>query len=184
MLDKTIDERIVDLLKRKDVGGVRLFMDTYAGFMFHVCNKVLMNTPEAEEATQDAVLKIMNAIDTFNEGSSFKAWCYTISYRTSIDYKRKSKIHTDIAVVHDLADGDTADALIKIDETKESVQSLLKHIDDESRLIISLFYLEEKNIKEVVDITGLTESNVKIKLFRARKELAKHANKYFDTYSV
>jgi DNA-directed RNA polymerase specialized sigma24 family protein len=58
----------------------------------------------------------------------------------------------------------------------------LSHLDEEARTIVSLFYLEEKNIKELMEITGLSESNIKIKLFRARKELSLHANKYFEKY--
>ncbi|MBK6499311.1 MAG: sigma-70 region 4 domain-containing protein [Saprospiraceae bacterium] len=65
-------------------------------------------------------------------------------------------------------------------ETKTGIDSLLSHLDDESRVIFSLYYLEEKNIKEGVEITGLTESNIKIKLFRARKELLPFATKYSD----
>ena len=74
----------------------------------------------------------------------------------------------------------TSDQHIQESETKVAIQSLLSHLDDESKMIVSLYYLEEKNIKEVVEITGLTESNIKIKLFRARKELARYAPKYFE----
>ena len=38
--------------------------------------------------------------------------------------------------------------------------------------LITLYYLQEKNIKDVSIITGITEANIKVKLFRARKQLA------------
>ncbi len=69
---------------------------------------------------------------------------------------------------------------LKKEELEQKIDELLKKLEDEDRQLIQLFYLEEMSIKEVVEITGLTESNVKIKLFRARKYLAEHTSQYFE----
>ncbi|MBC7884644.1 MAG: sigma-70 family RNA polymerase sigma factor [Saprospiraceae bacterium] len=175
-----VDEGMVRLLREGDRKAVNTFVDRYGQFMYHVCYKVLLNTDEAEEATQDAVMKVIQAIENFKLKSSFKAWCYTIAFRTAIDYKRKVRKHVDLEGEYELANEDMADDNIHYDETKQGIQLLMRHLDDESRMVISLFYLEEKNIREVIALTGLTESNVKIKLFRARKEMTKHADKYFE----
>ena len=74
-----------------DRKAINYFVDTYGSFMYNVCYKILLANGEAEEATQDAVMKAVKAIATYDQKASIKAWCYTIAYRTAIDYKRKSK---------------------------------------------------------------------------------------------
>jgi len=180
MQDLTIDERWISLLSKGDRKTISYFTNTYGSFMYNVCYKILLNSSEAEEATQDAIMKALKALTSFDIKSSFKAWCYTIAYRTAIDYKRKIKYTSDLSAGIEIAHHAMADDDVNNSETKSSIISLLSHLDEESRLIISLFYLEEKNIRELMKITGFTESNIKIKLFRARKELALHAPKYFE----
>lgn len=170
---------IPDLLKG-DRNIIRFFVDTYGGFMYNVCYKILLSSADAEEAAQDAIMKAVNAIASYDPKSSIKAWCYTIAYRTAIDYKRKIKYTVALDHSNEVAYDRSSDDQIHQDETRSVIQSLLSHLDDESKMIVGLYYLEEKNIKEVIQITGLTESNIKIKLFRARKELAKFASKYFE----
>ncbi|MBK9735955.1 MAG: sigma-70 family RNA polymerase sigma factor [Saprospiraceae bacterium] len=180
MAPNIMDARMVKLLQTGDRRAINTFVDSYGQFIYHVCYKVLLNAFEAEEAAQDTVMKVLKALDTFEPSYSLKAWCYTIAFRTAIDFKRKIRRHEDLSSSPELSNDSYADQNMHNKETRYGIEMLLRHLDDESRSVISLFYLEEKNIKEVIDITGLTESNVKIKLFRARKELAKHAEKYFD----
>jgi len=181
MQDLVIDNTWVSLLLKGDRKAIYDFTENYGQFMFNVCYKVLLNMAEAEEATQDALLKVLNALHSYDTRSSFKAWCYTIAFRTAIDYKRKIKYTLDLNNGIEMVHPDKADDKLNTNETKQNILSLLAHLDPESRSIISLFYLEEKNIRELMQITGLTESNIKIKLFRARKDLALHAHKYFET---
>ena len=81
----------IPLLIKGDRKTINFFVDTYGSFMYNVCYKILLSQTEAEEATQDAVMKAIKAIVVFDQKASIKAWCYTIAYRTAIDYRRKIK---------------------------------------------------------------------------------------------
>lgn len=168
----------VRLLLSGDRKTISIFTDTFGQFMYNVCYKILQNSAEAEEATQDAVMKVLKNLHSFDINSSLKAWCYTISYRTAIDYKRKVKYTSDLSTISNYTVGGQADEIVEDDEKKSTVAKLISMLDDESRVIVTLFYLEERNIKEVMELTGMTESNIKIKLFRARKQMAEYANKF------
>lgn len=170
----------INKMMNGDRKAILYFVDTYSQFMYNVCYKILQTVAEAEEATQDATMKAINGIGKFDQSASLKAWCYTIAYRTAIDYKRKMQYTLALDHTTDMAFGISSDQNITSSETKSAILSLLSHLDDESKMIVDLYYLEEQNIKEVADITGLTESNVKIKLYRARKTLAQYADKYSE----
>ncbi|MBK6499310.1 MAG: sigma-70 family RNA polymerase sigma factor [Saprospiraceae bacterium] len=81
----------ISLLLSGDRKAITYFTDNYGQFMYHVCYKVLLSTHDAEEAAQDAVLKAIKGLDRYDRSASLKAWCYTIAYRTAIDYKRRLK---------------------------------------------------------------------------------------------
>jgi len=57
-------------------------------------------------------------------------------------------------------------------ERKVIIERTLESMPKEESLILTLFYLEENSIKDVALITSLSESNVKVRLFRARKRFA------------
>ncbi|HOH22443.1 MAG TPA: sigma factor-like helix-turn-helix DNA-binding protein [Bacteroidales bacterium] len=53
-------------------------------------------------------------------------------------------------------------------ERTEIVQNVLNQMQKGDALLLTLYYMEDNSIKDIVKITGLNESNVKVKLFRAR----------------
>ena len=146
--------------------------------VYGLCLKILKQPSLAEEAAQDVFVKAYQKLASFKAHSTFKTWIYQITYRTAIDYFRKQK---DIWAAlpedreHSAWIEPSADPqqIIERRESNEEMMLALQRLPAEQAVILQLYYLEEKNIKEVVQITGLTESNVKIKLYRARKALRK-----------
>ena len=65
--------------------------------------------------------------------------------------------------------GDTS--LLECEDRKEVVRQALRRLPPDEALLLTLFYLEESSQEEISQITGYTLSNIKVKLFRARKHL-------------
>ncbi|MBP9195850.1 MAG: sigma-70 family RNA polymerase sigma factor [Saprospiraceae bacterium] len=156
------------------------FVDAYSAYIYNVSHRILQRNQESEEATQDTCIKIINKIGDYNRTSPFKAWIFTVAYRTAIDYKRKQKRNSDESVLMYQASSMNADGDLEQMEASRKIHQLLAHLSEEDGTLVQLYYLNEMSIKEIVDATGFSESNIKIKLFRARKEMAKHIDKYFD----
>jgi RNA polymerase sigma-70 factor, ECF subfamily len=167
-------------LSKGNSSAVADLLQTHGSFVFTIINRILLNTTESEEATQDVFMKIIKSIQNYDPTSSFKAWVYAIAYRTAIDYTRKRKKGQSTIEGLAIDSQSYADTEINEHEQKIKISQLLTHLDLESRNIVTLYYLEEKNIKEITLLTGMSESNIKTKLFRARKELANHVHKYID----
>lgn len=167
-----------------DRKAITTFTEIYGQFMYSICFNILRKKADAEEAAQDAILKVLKSLHTFDRQSSLKAWCYTIAYRTAIDYARKIK--TNVALEHamQMSSESPADSILNDSERSLYIHSLMDQLDEESKKIVTLYYLEEKNIKEVEKITCQTESNIKIKLFRARKKMAEYAHMYLSDNEI
>ena len=146
----------------------------YQDKMYSVCMSILKNKAESQEATQDTFLKAFKALKDYNADSKFSSWLYKIAYRTSLDYIRKRKKTSDLDTIEGgmlTSDESKTDSL----ENKELSNLLLNAMDslpEEEAVVLRMFYLEEMSIKELEEITGLSKSNVKVKLFRARKKMA------------
>ncbi len=148
----------------------------YQSMVFSICFNVLKQRVVAEEAAQDVFVKVYKKLSSFEERSSFKTWIYRIAFRTAIDHQRKRKLLTTSIDQEDrplqLADGSkTSQEAMEMVDRQTALESAIRKLDGEDSVLISLYYFEEKNVKEVSEVLGLTESNVKIKLFRARKKL-------------
>jgi RNA polymerase sigma-70 factor (ECF subfamily) len=137
--------------------------------------RILGNKMLAEEATQDTFIKTYHGLAEFRAESSLKTWIYSIAYRTSIDYARRQKRSLQVRALDqekDFANDSSGDVESMEEQDRHSwLQRGIALLPADQAAIVSIYYLQEKNIKEVSEITGLTESNIKIKLFRARKSL-------------
>ena len=146
----------------------------YEQMAFTIAFRIIGNREEAEEATQDAFLKMYRALPDFHFESKFSTWFYRIVYHTALTALRQQRPTVDYeAYCTDLTtdEMDSASAWLERKDRKEVVAQALKQLPSDEALLLTLFYLEECAIEEIRQITGYTEANVKTKLFRARKHL-------------
>jgi len=149
----------------------------YQDMVMSIAMRVLQQREDAEDTAQICFLKAYEKLATFKGDSLFSTWLYRISYHTAISKYRQKKAVREIRTTK-FSDQETHIA----DEFKESVtededelqrlEKALQKIEPEERGLISLYYTQELAVAEISKITSLSESNVKVKLFRIRKKLA------------
>jgi RNA polymerase sigma-70 factor (ECF subfamily) len=154
----------------------RRLVEKYQSYVFTIALRVLKQREPAEEVAQDVFLKVFQTLDSFEGKSKFSTWLYTITYRSAIDVARKKRLHT-----QDLEDERTRnrkddfheDGLQRVSrqDLQENLQAAIDQLDPLDASIITLYYLQEKMVKEIAEITGLTETNIKTKLYRLRDRL-------------
>ncbi len=174
------DNELVDGLINKDPIIIGRFIDLFGSFVYSIVFNVCGTKQDSEEATQDVILKVLKHIEKYDYSSSLKTWIYTIAKRTAIDYKRRIKYSLNIDEVYDMkSESSTSNMLDKMDERK-MIDALLTELKEDDRELVELYYLQELSNAEIAEITGLSLSNIKVKLFRARKLLADKMDKYID----
>jgi RNA polymerase sigma-70 factor (ECF subfamily) len=154
----------------------RTLVEKYQNYVFTVAFKVLKNREEAEEAAQDAFLKAYKALAGFEQRSKFATWLYQIAWRTAIDRYRArpagtQSIDNEKSFLQIKDEAPSPAGQLQRQNLKKIVQSALDRMKPEDATLITLYYLNEQSVKEIAEVTGLTESNVKVKLFRLRDAL-------------
>lgn len=170
------DTLYIERILNGDHNAYAFIVDKYKRMVYTVALKVLRNTEDAEDTAQESFIKAFQKLPSFKNESKFSTWLYTIVYRTAVYNLRRNKIATqqindDISENLLMEDDDAftkeMNDLLVIKNVKEAINKLPRM----ESLLITLFYINENSIAEISKITDLSESNIKVKLFRARKKL-------------
>ncbi len=175
-MDKTADQIYIDKVLQGDTNAFAYLVNKYKSLAFTVALKIVRNREDAEEIAQDSFVKAYTQLHTFKGESKFSTWLYTIVYRNSISKIRKKKIETvdadDYIIENHKTDFDFPQIeAIKNEEQKKYVAQAINNLSENDALLITLYHLNECSVEEIEEITGLTKTNIKVKLFRIRKKL-------------
>lgn len=165
----------IEKVRKGDSESYRVLVDNYKDMVYSIALKLVKNHEDAEELSMDAFVKAYEKIDSFRGDSAFSTWLYRIVYNLSLSRLRKKNLNTfgideKLFQVRDDNQKTPFEQLLK-NEKEMIVHDAISKLDVEGGKIISLFYFEDRKMKEIAEIMKLSESNVKVKLFRSRKKL-------------
>ena len=123
-----------------------------------------------EEYYQEVVCNLWQSFDKFEGRSKYSTWIYRVALYTCISFIRRKEPAT-ITLSFDLS-ADEDSALKEQLEELHSVINRLGHID---RALIML-WLEGYSYEEIAEVTGITQSNVAVKLMRAKNKIKEMFN--------
>ena len=108
--------------------------------------------------------------------AGFSTWLYRIVYNTSISQVRTRKervlsLEEFPAEAVDFAGSGLTDEESDSEYRNAIVNFALQKLNEDERGVITLFYYEEMSIEEIAEVTGITKSNIKVRLFRARRKI-------------
>ena len=141
--------------------------------IYKVCSFYASDDDPLSDLYQDVVCNLWTAFPKFRGECSISTWIYRIALNTCISNFRKKK-----RVPQRTPLSDIQDAFIQPDDLTAEINEmyrLIRQLKNLERAII-LLYLEEKSYQEIADITGLSLSNVAVKLKRTKEKLIKMSN--------
>lgn len=144
------------------------FSDNVYRFILKACH----NKELAEDIVQDSFLTLWEHVQEITMEKA-KAFLFTTSYRRMIDIFRREKKNSDIEQV----DSDAVYREISCPDLQEILDRALSKLPPVQKTLILLRDYEDYSYKEIADITSLSESQVKIYIFRARNYLKEFIRK-------
>jgi RNA polymerase sigma factor (sigma-70 family) len=176
------DGALIASVLKGEVRHFSLLMSRHQDFAYVIAYRMMGNIADAEEACQDSFLKAFKNLKSYKKESKFTTWLYTIVYRCCVDRlnKRKKEKESFSNFSSDELSKSNAteqEDLLEKQDRRKMIDHVLDCLDEDSRLILTLHYWKELSLKEIQEIMGLTESNAKVKLFRARKKFEEKLRK-------
>lgn len=142
----------------------------FAHRLYVTCLRITGNAPEAEEAMQDAFLKIFTRLDQY-DGQCFEAWMHRIAVHTAIDYVRRQTPEweelTDNYAEPETESPDEAEIQYSVALIKEAAKKLPANY----RVVLSLYLFEGYDSEEIASILNIQPPSVRSQYLRAKRKL-------------
>ena len=174
------ETELIEGLSRQDSKAQQQTIDRYGGEVFTLVVRLVAVAENAEEVYQDVFVKVFRNIGQYDAGrSSFRTWILRIAYNEAISFLRRKRLPVVYFEDHGheadkLSDAEVDETLGNVStETVQLIRAALKHLPPEERALITMFYYEERSLKEIADITGAIPTTIASRLCRTRKKLCR-----------
>lgn len=142
-----------------------------------ICRYYNPDKEDQKDMVQEILVNIWNSLDRFRGESAVSTWIYHIAVNTSLSFTGKAfrfmklQVSTDQQNLNILFDDNDLEDKLRKEANLEQLQNQLNLLSVIDKALISLV-LEGLTMREIADIIGLTEPNVKVKIHRIKEELA------------
>ncbi len=157
------------------IADFRRLYDSTFPVLFRVAYRIVGTEDAAEDLCQDAFFRLYERNMRFPNLDEAKYWLIRVVKNAALNYaKRKERERRAYqrAFREDVRKPETGESEYIAGETKQEVQEALQKLPETMRTVLVLKEYGELNYKEIGRILGISEGNVKVRVFRAREQLA------------
>ncbi len=182
------ERRLIRRLKDRDERAFSELIEEQGDRVFNLCFRMLGNRQEAEDLAQEVFITVFKSVDSFRGDSKLSTWLYRIASNLSknrIKYlarrHERSKVEFDEGIDRDAASDSLTspkqakrpDENMEGQQLEKIMQQAISELEEDHRILIVLWDIEELSYDEICEITDLAEGTVKSRLHRARLALRK-----------
>ncbi len=160
----------------KNDSDFRKIYESAMQILFKVSYRIVGDEEAAEDLVHDALIKMHEKGLEFPSYDDAKYWLIRVVKNASLNYaKRKGRERRAYEKVlrEDRRQMDSGETSLLKQDTQQKVQEALEQLPENLRMVLVLREYGELNYKEIGRILGITEGNVKVRVFRAREQLSK-----------
>ena len=159
----------------ESVAGFRELYNAVFPILFRVVRRITSSEEAAEDLCQDAFFRFYEKKMAFPSLDEAKYWLIRVATNASLNYaKRKDRERKAYqkAFREDTRQMETGESALLEKESKQEIQEALQKLPRNLRMVLILKEYGDLNYKKIGQILGISEGNVKVRVFRARERLA------------
>ncbi len=181
-MDTRDDRQLVLACRRGEDYAYRVLLSRYESYIYSLCFRLTGRREDALELAQEAMVKIVMGLNSYQLNLPFKPWLRRVVINTGINFLRRRSPDL-LSLDQDIADGLTLGDSLAADnsgnpqmrlewmETRQALEKAMHELPPEYRLVLTLRHQEGMSYKEIADSIGIPVGTVKTYLFRARNRL-------------
>ncbi|MEC0370395.1 sigma-70 family RNA polymerase sigma factor [Paenibacillus chibensis] len=173
--------RFITEARNGDFNAFRQIVLQYSNAMLSVAFSIIGDFHEAQDATQEALIKCYRRLHTLENPSKLGSWLYAIVYRTSLDFvkKKKQTLPYEEAIAPSI---NNVDRWLNQYMAQEMIWNAMQKLEETSKTAIMLYYLSEWSMKEIGQFLNISLSAVESRIRRAKEILKRHLTGDFEPY--
>lgn len=149
--------------------------------LFRLALRITLNREEAEDIVQDTMLKVWNRRNDWENIDNIEAFSLTVCRNLALDAVKKASSKTESIDTKEIDAPDRAqtpyEKMIQKDRIT-LVRQLIDALPEKQRSCMQLRDIEGKPYRDIANVLGITEEQVKINIFRARQTIKKRYQEY------
>jgi RNA polymerase sigma-70 factor (ECF subfamily) len=172
------DEQLIAGVLAGDDGSYGMLVTRYKDLVYTIAVRIVGDEDDAEDVAQETFLRAYRALPRFRGDSKFSSWLYRIATNRALTHlkrRRRRAPTVDIDAGPHVEGGalesagrDDPERLVLDDEFRRRVRAAVLELPEQYRVVVTLFYLEERSYKEVAATLGIPMGTLKTHLHRAR----------------
>lgn len=144
--------------------------------IFHLCFGYTNDDEAANDLLQETFLKVWQNLDSFREQSQISTWIYRIAVNTCLTYLKKEKQQNKAELTPDIIENQTEE-FNEIQVQINLLYTCIAQLEENERLIITMV-MDEIPYKQIAEISGIKEGNLRVKIHRIKLKLTELYNQY------
>ncbi|MBV9707407.1 MAG: sigma-70 family RNA polymerase sigma factor [Chloroflexi bacterium] len=179
MTEEMSDAALVEVVLNGDQDVFAVMVERYKDAVQNLAYRMLGNTTEAEDVTQEAFVRAYTQLATYKPVHKFSTWLLSIASHLAIDQLRRRRFLAlpleDVPLLEWIVDSGVGPEQSALrGERQDEIQSYLQRLPDKYRAVIVLRYWYDFSYEEIASTLNLTPPLVKARLHRARELLARY----------
>ena len=173
-MDEFSDNALMNKVREGDLGKLGLLFERYKKTLFGFFHGIYQDRAVCEDLVQNVFYRILRYRRLFRGDGEFKMWMFSIARNISHDHFRKDHLKRKSDPIEDWTHALRVEdrfSEIKAEEERITLGMALERLAHDKREVLMLSKYSNKRYKEIGEILGCSEGAVKIKVFRALKDL-------------
>jgi len=188
------EAKLIQKSKDGDVSAFEELITEYKKIAYNIALRILKNKEDAEDISQEALIKVFRSINQFNMMSSFKTWLYRIVVNTCLDFKRTQKAlvisvdqpiqsgHNEFFV--DIQDNrPSPEEIAQSKQTQKVIVDTIDKLEEDFRNVIILRDINGFSYEEISEILSCNIGTVKSRISRGRQRLKEMLETKIEDYN-
>jgi RNA polymerase sigma-70 factor (ECF subfamily) len=182
---------LIQQLRAGDEQAFKSLVANYQDLVYNTALGVVQNSEDAEDVAQEVFIQVYRSIDQFKGDARLSTWIYRITTTKALDHIRSRKRKKRFAfitslfgpndeLVHEPVDFQHPGVALDRKEQAALLFKMIEQLPDNQKVAFTLHKTEELSYQEIADVMQLSVSAVESLLFRARQNLRKLLEKYYQ----
>ena len=182
---------LIQQLRAGDEGAFKSLVANYQDLVYNTALGIVQNSEDAEDVAQEVFIQVYRSIDQFKGDARLSTWVYRITTTKALDHIRSRKRKKRFAfitslfgpndeLVHEPVDFQHPGVTLDRKEQAALLFRMIEQLPENQKVAFTLHKTEELSYQEIADVMQLSVSAVESLLFRARQNLRKLLEKYYQ----
>ena len=166
------DRELIIRAQAGDRAAYETIVNQFAPMVFRLISRFFRTREDVEDLAQDVFLKLFARIDQVRPDENFPGWLARMTVNTCYDDLRKKRRRKVALETYGPLIVTETPVIAPEPDRFDKIRVALEALDPKFKVPLILKEVEEMSVEEIARTMGLTQTNVKVRLFRARKKLA------------